>query len=300
MSPLARVIILHCLPAVACLLLVEFTPGCSRSSKEDDGTANAQQFTGRRLELFVGSASQPPTEDAARLFEERTGADIEVHFGGSGAMLSQMKLAGRGDIYFPGSSDYMELAKREGDVDPETEIRVAHLIPAINVPAGNPGGIRSLADLAGSSVRVGIARPDSVCVGLYAAEVLERTGLGERVRTNVVTHAESCAKTAQLVATGQVDAVLGWRVFHYWNPERIETVLLSPDQVPRIGYLPAAVSRYARDRELALAFLEFLTSPDGQAIYRRWHYLTTVEEARAFARPDTPVGGEWTLPESWR
>lgn len=300
MNPLTRVTILHCYLVMACLLLVTLIPGCSRCNKEDDGAANARHFTGRRLELFVGSASQPPTEEAVRLFEERTGAELDVHFGGSGAMLSQMKLAGRGDIYFPGSSDYMELAKREGDVETETETRVAYLLPAINVPAGNPRAIRSLADLAGPGVRVGIARPDSVCVGLYAVEVLERTGLGERVRSNVVTHAESCAKTAQLVATGQVDAVLGWRVFHYWNPERIETVQLSPDQVPRIGYIPAAVSRYARDRELALAFLEFLTSSDGQAIYRRWHYLTTEDEARALARPDTPVGGEWTLPESWR
>lgn len=272
-------------------------------SRLDDGRrerSGTGRFAGRRIEVFVGSASQPPTEEAAKRFEELTGARLDLHFGGSGAMLSQIKLAGRGDIYFPGSSDYLELAKREGLLDPPTEVRVAYLLPAINTPKGNPRGIRSLADLGSPGVRVGIARPDTVCVGLYAVEVLERAGLSDRIRPNIVTHAESCAKTAQIVATGQVDAVIGWRVFAHWDPERIETILLAPDEVPRIGYLPAAICRFSRDRELARAFLEFLISAEGQAIFRNWRYLTTEGEAHALARPDTPVGGEWPLPESWR
>jgi molybdate transport system substrate-binding protein len=47
------------------------------------------------------------------LFEQRTGAKVILHFGGSGQMLAQLKLAQRGDLYFPGSSDYMELASFE-------------------------------------------------------------------------------------------------------------------------------------------------------------------------------------------
>jgi molybdate transport system substrate-binding protein len=97
----------------------------------------------------------------------------------------------------------VEIAKREKLVLSEAEKIVAYFVPAINVPAGN---------LARPGLRVGIARPDSVCVGLYGVEVLERAGLADRVRPNVVTHAESCEKTAQLVALGTVDAVLGWEL----------------------------------------------------------------------------------------
>jgi hypothetical protein len=63
-------------------------------------------------------------------------------------MLSEMKLAQRGDLYLPGSSDFMEIAKRENLVLSESERFVAYLVPAINVPAGNPKNIRSLEDLA--------------------------------------------------------------------------------------------------------------------------------------------------------
>ena len=214
-------------------------------------------------------------------------------------MLSELKLARRGDLYLPGSSDFMDMAKRENLVLPETEKRVAYLVPAINVPAGNPKNIRTLEDLTRPGLRIGIARPDSVCVGLYAAEVLERAGLVERVRPNIVTHAESCEKTAQLVALGTVDAVMGWEVFHYWQPDKIETVLLAPDQVARIGYIPIAVSVFSKQEPLAQQFIDVLVGEEGQAVFRKWHYLTSVEEARKLARPETPVGGEWKLPAGW-
>jgi len=252
------------------------------------------------IEVFAGSASKPAAEEAARRFEQRTGTAVRIHFGGSGTVLTQMELARRGDVYFPGSSDFMEKAKRKGLVDPSTEVRVVYLLPAINVARGNPKGIRSLADLARPGIRVGIARPDAVCVGLYAVEVMERQGLADRIRPHIVNYAESCTKTAQMLALGLVDAVLGWDVFDDWNPERIETILYPPDEVPRIGYVPAAVSVFTRNRDAAPAFLEFLTGPEGREIFRRHGYLTSLDEARRFARPDTPVGGEFPLPARWR
>lgn len=284
------------------LLLVASTSLAQCSKKEPNGVpplSREASLSRPSLEIFVGSATKPAIEEAASVFETQSGSKVLMHFGGSGKMLSEMKLGRRGDLYLPGSSDFMELAKREKLVMPDTEKRVAYLIPAINVPAGNPKGIRTLADLARPGLRVGIARPDSVCVGLYAAEVLERAGLADKVRPNIVTHAESCEKTAQLVVLGTVDAILGWEVFHFWQPDKIDTVMLQPDQVARIGYIPIAVATFSTQRALAEKFIDFLTSGQGQNVFRKWHYLTSVEEARKLVQADTPVGGEWKLPAGW-
>ncbi len=252
------------------------------------------------LEAFVGSASQPATEEAASRFEELRGVRTNLHFGGSGKMLAVMKLSGRGDIYFPGSSDFMELAKNENLIREETERIVVYLIPAINVPAGNPTGIYSLEDLARPGLKIGIARPDTVSTGLLWAEILEKSGLSESVRKNVKVHTPSIAKTLQLISLNVVDAILGLRVFGYWNPEKIETILLRPKQVPRIAYIPIAISSLSKKREKAQLFIDFLISNEGRAIYKRWNYLVTEAEARRFALPETPVGGTWDLPESWK
>jgi len=253
----------------------------------------------KRIAAFCGSASKPAMEEAAAVFEEKMGIRVDLHFSGSGTMLSQMKMSRRGDLYIPGSPDYMAKAERERIVDPETVKILAYLVIAIDVQHGNPKDIRTLSDLAGSGIRVGIGNPEAVCVGLYAVEVLERSGLLKDVQKNIVTHAPSCSGTASLLAMKKVDAIIGWRVFSKWNPDKIDAVFLKPDQVPRLAYIPAAISTYSQDRESAQKFIDFLTSPEGQEIFAKWGYIATEEKVRTFA-PNAKIGGEYRLPEDYR
>jgi len=254
------------------------------------------------LLIYVGAASKPPTEEVAGVFEKKTGIRVHLNIGSSGAILSQLKLTRRGDIYFPGSSDYMELAKREGLVFPETEARVVYLVPAINVQRGNPKKIQGLKDLTRPGVRVAIANPESVCVGVYAVETIERAFSQEEkaaFRRNIRNYPESCEKTATIVALRAVDAVIGWSVFEHWDLKRIQTIPLKPEEVTRIGYIPAAIARYTNHRALAQQFLDFIASPEGKAVYKKYHYFITPEEAFAWIGSPKPVGGEYVVPGDW-
>jgi len=253
----------------------------------------------KRIAAFCGSASKPAIEEAAAAFKEKTGIKVDLRFSGSGTMLSQMKMARRGDLYIPGTPDYMLKAERQGVVDPKTVKIISYLVMAIDVQHGNPKEIRALSDLARPGIRVGIGNPEAVCVGLYAVEVLEQNGLLKQVQKNIVTHAPSCSATASLLVMKKVDAIMGWRVFSKWYPDKIDAVFLKPDQVPRLAYIPAAISAYSQDRESAQEFIDFLTSPEGQRIFAKWGYIATEEEARRFA-PKAEIGGEYRLPADYR
>ncbi len=257
----------------------------------------------KRLLIFAGAASKPATEEGVKIFQEKTGVPVDVIFGGSGFILSQMKLAKKGDLYFPGSSDFMEVAKREGLLYTESEKIVVYLVPAINVQKGNPKGIHFLKDLTKDGTRVAIANPEVVCVGTYAVEIIEKNLTRiekEKFKKNLANYTESCEKTANVISLKAVDAVIGWRVFHYWDPGRIETIYLKPEEIPRIGYIPIAISKFTQDKILAQKIIDFLVSPQGKSIFRKYHYLMNVSEARQFTQPDTPVGGEYILPSEWR
>ncbi|MCX8032604.1 MAG: molybdate ABC transporter substrate-binding protein [Thermoleophilia bacterium] len=254
------------------------------------------------LFIYAGAASKPATEEAMALFENKTGIRIEAVFGGSGAVLSQMELSQEGDLYFPGSSDYMEKAKRKGDVIAETEAIVTYLVPAINVQKGNPKNIRTLNDLARPGVKVAIANPETVCVGAYAVEIIEKNLSDTEkaaFKSNLLNYTESCEKTATAISLKQVDAVIGWSVFADWDPENIETIPLPADQIPRIGYIPIAVSKFTKNEELAQRFIDFLAGSEGQAIFAKYGYFTTPEQAFAYIGETKPVGGEYTLPPDW-
>lgn len=254
------------------------------------------------LLVYAGSASQPPTEEAAKAYEQKTGVKVEVAFGGSGYVLSQMKLAKQGDLYFPGSSDFMEIAKRNGDVFAETEKLVVYLVNAINVQKGNPHNIRTLKDLTKPGLRVAIANPEGVCVGVYAVEIIEKNFSAEEkaaFKKNLANYTGSCDKTATAISLKQADAVIGWRVFHYWDPERIETIPLPKEQITRVGYIPIAISKFTKQRDEAQKFIDFLISPEGQKIFAKYKYFATAEEAFAWIGEKKPVGGEYVVPGDW-
>lgn len=255
------------------------------------------------LLLYVGAASKPPVEEIVEDFIRETGIPVEVVFGGSGYILSQMTLAGRGDIYFPGSSDFMEIAKREELVYPDTEKQVVYLVNAINVQRGNPKNIQSLRDLCRPGVRVAIANPEGVCVGTYAVEIAEKNLTTEEItqlRRNIVSYTESCDKTATVVALKAVDAVIGWEVFEHWNPDAIESIPLSAAEIARIGYIPVAISTFSRQKAAAQQFIDYVMSEKGKAIFKRYRYFATPQEAAIYIGADKPVGGEYTLPAHWK
>lgn len=257
---------------------------------------------GERLLIFAGAASRPPTEDAAKAFEAKTGIKVDVVFGGSGYVLSQMRLSKQGDLYFPGSSDYMEKAKREGDVFPDSEKVIVYLVPAINVQRGNPKRIRTLKDLIRPGLRVAIANPEGVCVGAYAVEIIEKEfSPVEKIafKKNLVNYTESCEKTATAISLKMADAVIGWRVFEHWDPERIETIPIPLAQIQRVGYIPVAISRSTKDRANAQRFVDFLAGPDGKWIFAKYQYFASPETAFAWMGGTRPVGGEYVVPRAW-
>lgn len=249
------------------------------------------------ITVFAGSASQPPLEEAARVFEAKSGTPVILHTGGSGAMLSQIRLTGQGDLYIPGSPDYLDKARELGLLAGEPVI-VAYLIPALLVAKGNPLGISGLQDLDRQGLRVGMADPDGVCVGLYAVEILATNAMIDRVRPNLRGMVESCAKAAAMIPLNLVDVVLGWREFALWNPEAMDAVLLDPAEIPRLAYVPAALLKQTGNPQGAKAFMTFLKSAQGQAIFLKWGYLTDAASARAYA-PQARAGGLYRLPEGW-
>ncbi|MDD5701284.1 MAG: molybdate ABC transporter substrate-binding protein [Dehalococcoidales bacterium] len=297
--------------SISFMLIVSFT-GCSNqpsaatpnqtSTLSPASAANVpanSPLSGKEISVFAGSASKPALDEAAAVFEKQTGVKVFLTYGGSGTVLSQMELSKSGDLYIPGSPDYLVKSESKKITDPATTRIVAYLIPAINVQTGNPQNIQSLSDLAKPGIKVGIGNPTTVCVGLYAVEILDRNSLLADVYKNIVTQAASCDNTATLISLKSVDAVMGWSVFQAWDPKSIQTVYLKPEQISRIAYIPAAISTFVKEKEAASAFIDFLVSADGQNIFKKWGYDVTESEARKYA-PNAQIGGEYQIPDSWK
>lgn len=233
-----------------------------------------------RLLVLAGSASKPVLEEAGPAMAKALGIRLAFDFGGSGVMLSRLELTGRGDIYLPASHDYLERAIASKLVDPATRVDMAYLMPALLVRKGNPRHIHGFEDLARPDIKAAIGEPRTVCIGLYAQELLAEAGLEKKLLPRL-GRARSGAALANLLALDSADAIIGWRVFAAWFPERVEALPLPRGLTPRLATFPGAVTTRSSYPDQARRVLDWLHGEEGRRIWRRHGYITSREEALA-------------------
>ena len=163
-------------------------------------------------ELFVYCAAgmRYPMEEIASRYEEEFGVRIQLQYGGSNTLLSQLKVANTGDLYLAGDSSYIQQAV---DASLLAEVfDLAHMKPVITVHKDNTS-ITSVEDLASPDNRVALGNPDAAAVGKKVRRLLTRSGHWEQVNANVIENGvfkPTVNEVANDIKLGSVDAGVIW------------------------------------------------------------------------------------------
>ncbi|HVF73459.1 MAG TPA: substrate-binding domain-containing protein [Acidimicrobiales bacterium] len=210
-------------PVLALLLL----PACA-----DDG--------GDRLTVLAASSLQGVVPSLVDGFQ----GDVDVAYGSSSRLVAQVRSGAPGDVIL--AADDVSLAPLGVPTEP-----FATTSMVVAVAPGNPGGVRSVADL--TRVRTVLAAPE-VPAGRYAAQVLTRAG----VTVRPLSHELDARAVVAKVASGEVDAALVYAV----DVGGLATVPLAAEHDVQVTYTLAVVKRTAA----ALAFVDFLRTTQGRQV----------------------------------
>ena len=167
-----------------------------------------QHASAGRLTLYCAAGLKPPVEAAAREYEERYGVKIDITYGGSGALLSSLKVVDVGDLYLAADESYCELARAEGLA--RESFALATMRPVVGVQAGNPKGIATISDLLGPGVRLGLANPEAAAVGRVVRAALTGSGQWEAVSSAAKVMKPTVMDLANDLNLGSLDASLVW------------------------------------------------------------------------------------------
>ncbi len=244
-------------------------PAATKGSRPAAANAPVSPST-KTLTVFAGAASKPALEELGPMYQAKTGVEANITFGGSGAVLTQFSQEQYGDVYIPGSDDFMQKAEKKGAVL-EGRTILAYLVPVICVANGNPKKVRGLDDLVRTDLRVVVGQPKSVCLGDIAESVLTETGLWEKVKPRIASYASSCEDTLNNLLLGEADAIIGWDVFARQHPDKVEAIAL-PAELARPRNIPASVIKWSKHPEEARAFIQFLASDEAQTVWDRHGY----------------------------
>lgn len=245
------------------------------------------------VRVFSARACAAPLEEAAKLFEEGTGIRVEISVcsrhcaepvaeeatGATGGddFLVEIAEAGIHDLAIGGAEYLLDDGEVRGIVQKGRRETIACRRSAIFVPAGNPGNISSVEDMARPGVRVAVSVLD--CLKGLWEDICARQGLLEDVRRNITYHANGCIAIVEAVAEGKVDAAFGWTAFEHLAPGRIEIIEMPEDQQILRGTGVGLLS-FAKAPDAASRFMSFLASPEARACYERYGWVVNSKKRK--------------------
>jgi molybdate transport system substrate-binding protein len=232
------------------------------------------------LIVYAAAGFRIPVEEIAEEYQQRFGVTLEIQYGGSNTLLSQLQTDRftEVDLYLAADDFYTEQAIELGLAS--DSIPIALLRPVIAVRKDSDKRIESLADLLKPDVVVAIANPDHAAVGKATRKELEKIAVGETTRWHQlearVTESGVFKPTVNEVANdvkiGSVDAAIVWDST-VAMPEYRDELRAVP--VPELESDPSLVSlavlRSSRNRPAAFRFARYLTARDkGLKVFEKY------------------------------
>jgi len=264
---------------VACLTVF---CGCGTADNGTTSTSPTDTYASELL-VFAAGGTKAPMDAAAAAFKEKYGTEITINYGGGGEVLSNMVLSQQGDVFIAPEQRFMNSAKNQGAIDNSvTPTVLAYMIPVIAVQEGNPLNIQSLADLAGSGIKIAMGNPDTTLLGEVVPEMLQKAGLYDSVNPNIVTNVPQVNTIITNLKTKQVDAGFVWHYFGVTAANDIDIIWIPAEYITGIGEIQASVTTYSQESWTAGQFINFLSSEDGQAIFEQYGYIVDRAEADTY------------------
>ena len=250
--------------------------GCGQGT----GTESAETSA---IEVLVPCGQVGPFSEIARLFEEEH-PDVTVEWVPENIVTITKKILDgveQPDVFLSMGDLEMDQVEEAGLVVEGTRTQYAANSLGIIVPAGNPAGVRTIADLVKPEVEtIAIPNPEENSVGKHAVEAIQSAGIWDRVEDRII-YPRFAADGKDVAAQNRVQASIGYYPcaveVHVEGeepatPRNIELVGQVSPELYEPFYCEGAVIKGSPNPEGGRMLLEFMTTPEARAIFEKWSF----------------------------
>ena len=257
--------------ALALSAVLGFGGACA-SEKPRPSTAGAVETTttqaaptGNLTVLAAASLSESFKELGTAFEGLHPGAKVTFSFDASSALATQANNGAPADMFASADQTNMKKVTDAGNASGPRTFARNRL--AILVQKGNPKGIAQLADFTRSDVIYVLCALTVPC-GNYGKQALDKAGV-----TRAPASYEANVKgVVTKVTTGQADAGIVYVTDAKAAAANANDVDI-PDNLNVIASYPVAVLKQASHPDVAWALVDYLLSPQGQAILAKYGFL---------------------------
>ncbi|MGQ0678377.1 MAG: molybdate ABC transporter substrate-binding protein [Actinomycetota bacterium] len=229
---------------------------CGPTAENGNATSGPDKKLSGSATVFAGASLSESFNQLKQEFEtQHPEVEIAMNFGSSSGLAAQIAEQGGADVFASADEPNMAKVTSAGLAGPPVIFAGNKLM--IITAAGNPLGIRSLADLANPGIKVVLAAPQ-VPVGRYGREALAKAG----VTVNPVSEALDVKGVVGPVTLGEADAGIV-----YTSDVRAvgaqATGVEIPPELNVDAIYPIAIIKDTPNAEVAQGFIDLVRSARG-------------------------------------
>jgi molybdate transport system substrate-binding protein len=232
------------------------------------------------LTVFTAASLTGAFTDIGRAYEAvNENVRVEFAFDGSQALRTQIEQGANPDIFVSASTKHMQALQDGGFMENSTVTPFLENNLALIVPADNPAGIKGLADLNRSGVKLVIGTKD-VPFGDYTRQMFEKLAADlaygpayrDAVMANVISEETAVSSVVPKLALGEADAAIVYK--SDVSKDDLEKVMRI--EIPAVynvkATYPLGILAESPNKAEAEAFIAFVRGPDGSAILTEYGF----------------------------
>jgi molybdate transport system substrate-binding protein len=232
---------------------------------------NSQDKQPGTAEINVAAAANltDAFTELGKEFTARTGVAVVYSFGATADLEKQIENGAPFDVFASADVEHVDRLNSQGLLTPQTSNVYARGRLILWIPPGSPLTLNRIEDITRVEVeRISIAKPDLAPYGRATVEALRALNLWQQVEPKVI-YGQNVSQTKQYAATGNAEVAfipLSLVKANEGHSIEIDERLHQPINQA------IAVIKDSRQQEAARRFLDFVLSPEGQALLERYGY----------------------------
>ena len=227
----------------------------------------------KTLTVSAASSLKAAFTEIGVAFDAANGSITTFNFDASGTLQRQIEGGAPVDVFASAAIKQVKALKDAGLVDAASIKQFAGNEIVLVVPANSTLGITSFEDLTKADVKkIGYGDPKAAPHGVAAEEILNKLGIFDQVKPKVV-YAQNVSQALTYVTSGEVDAGIIFATEAKAAGDKVKVVATADRAMyTKVAY-PIAVVTASKAKDLGQAFVDYVTSADGQAILAKYGFL---------------------------
>lgn len=241
------------------------------SDGEESGSAEIPEEKVELTILAAASLTDVCDELKERFEKENPSITLNISYGGSGALQTQIEEGAPADVFISAATKQMTALDDEGLMDSDSIIQLLENKVVLIVPKESDTSVSSFEDVATEAVTmVGLGEPGSVPVGQYSEEIFTSLGILDAVKEKT-NYGSDVRTVLSWVETAAVDCGVVYATDAYTSQD-VTIVCEAPEGSCKRVIYPAGVVTASEHPDEAAAWIAFIQSDASMELFESYGF----------------------------